>query len=114
MRTTFTATTLAFPSIFAATILLTSCAASGAKKSGEMAIPVYETAEQIKAMPPCRATVVHIYPCYSLLKTTDGKQLYIGSPGATPEVGSFVGTLKEGKTYRFPGAFFMYQERQQQ
>jgi hypothetical protein len=102
---------LVFPSILAVAMLLTSCATSDAKKSAE-AVPIYETAKEIKAMPPCKATVVHTYPCYSLLRATDGKQFCIGSPGATLEVGNFVETLKDGQTYKIPGAFLTYQKQQ--
>jgi hypothetical protein len=107
-----TLTKLAFPSILAVAMLLTSCATSDAKKSTESAAPIYETAKEIQAMPPCKATVVHTYPCYSLLRATDGKKFCIGSPGATPEVGNFVETLKDGQTYKFPAAFLTYQKQQ--
>src|SRR5258708_26678701 len=80
-------------------------ATSDAKKSAETAIPDYNTAKQLKAMPPCKATVEHNGTCVLSLRTADGKEFYIGSPGATPEVNYFLHTLKEGQTYEFPGTF---------
>jgi hypothetical protein len=65
------------------------------KKSADAAAPVYETAEQIKSMPPCQATVEPTAPCSSLFTTIDGKKFYIDSPGATREVGNFLGPLQE-------------------
>ena len=96
-----------FQSLLAAAMFLAGCASD--KSANETAAPIYEMAEEIKAMPPCKATVVHRYPCYSLLRATDGKKFCIGSPGATPEVSRFVETLKDGRTYRFPDAFLSYQ-----
>lgn len=83
-----------------------------AKKSAAVAMPVYETAEQVKAMPPGKATVEHTETFWALLKTADGKKFVIGSERGEQEVWHFVGTaLKEGKTYEFPGAFLDYQNR---
>lgn len=106
MKRTFTS--LAFPSILASAMLLTSCAISGGKKSAETAIPVYETAEQIKTMSPCKATVEERHPCYSILRTADGQKFSIGSPAATQEVVQFLGTLNDGHAYKFPGVFLDY------
>jgi hypothetical protein len=100
---------LTVQSLVAAAMFLASCVSD--KPANETAAPVYEMAQQIEAMPPCKATVVHRYPCYSLLRTTDGKKFCIGSPGATPEVSRFLETLKDGRTYRFPDAFLSYQQQ---
>jgi hypothetical protein len=108
MKRTFTS--LAFPGILASAMLLTSCATSRGKKSAETAMPDYETAEQIKTMSPCKATVEERHPCYSIFRTADGKKFSIGSPSATQEVVQFLGTLKEGHAYEFSGVFLDYQK----
>jgi hypothetical protein len=107
MKKTFAS--LAFSGILASAMLLTSCATSGGKKSADTAMPDYETAEQIKAMSPCKATVEERHPCYSIFRTAGGKTFSIGSPAATQEVVQFLGTLKEGQRYKFPGVFLDYQ-----
>jgi len=109
MKKTFTS--LAFPGILASAMLLTSCATSGGKKSADTAMPDYETAEQIKAMSPCKATVEERHPCYSIFRTADGKKFSIGSPAATQEVVQFLGMLKEGHNYKLPGVFLDYQKQ---
>ena len=106
-----TSTYLTIPSILVSAILLTSCATSGGKKSSDTVIPNYETAEQIKAMSPCKATVEEHHPCYSIFRTADGKKFSIGSPAATQHVVQFLGTLKEGHGYKFPGVFLDYQKQ---
>ena len=108
MKKTFSS--LAFPGILASTMLLTGCATSGGK-SADTVMPDYETAEQIKAMSPCKATVEERQPCYSIFRTADGKKFSIGSPAATREVVQFLGTLKEGQVYKFPGTFLDYQKQ---
>ena len=108
MKKTFAG--LTFQSLLAAAMFLAGCASD--KPADETARPIYERAEEIKTMPPCKATVVQAYPCYSLLRATDGKKFCIGSPGATPEVSRFLETLKPGRTYRFPDAFLTYQQQQ--
>jgi hypothetical protein len=75
------------------------------------AISYYRTAEQIKAMPQCKATVVQRAPCYVVLKTAEGRSFHIGSPGNTPEIAYFLVSLKEGQTYNFPEVFLEYQKR---
>jgi len=80
------------------------------KKSAE-ARPVYETAEQIKAMPVVKATLVEKGPCYSVFRRADGKQFVIGTPGSGPEVGQFLGTLEVRQAYELPRAFVDYQKR---
>ncbi len=73
---------------------------------GEAVLPnYYETVAQIKAMPPCTVTVVHAGTRWSLLKTADGRQFCLGSPGAAQEVWNFLATLKQGQTFELPGAF---------
>ena len=72
----------------------------------------YEYVAQLLAMPSCAAKVEEIYPCYARLSTEDGKVLYVGSPGASPEVVGFVHTLQEGKTYFLPEAFMEYLKQQ--
>src|SRR6266853_6243465 len=83
-------------------------APTDAKKSAETAIRDYNTAEQLKAMPRCKATVEHIGPAWLSLKTTDGKQFIIGNAESKPEVWQFLKTLQGGDTYEFPGAFLDY------
>src|SRR6266498_1897347 len=69
-----------------------------------------ETAEQIKAMPPCKATVAEHHGCYSVFRTADGKKFSIGSPAATQDVVQFLQTLKNGRSYEFPSVFLDYQK----
>lgn len=84
------------------------------KKIGETMIPRYEKAEEIKAMPPCKATVVWgMGTCSARFKTTDGKEFNIGSPGAGPGVIEFLETVKEGQIYVFPSAFIDYLKTKQ-
>jgi hypothetical protein len=109
MKATFSS--LSFPGILASAMLLTSCATSGGRKSADTVMPDYETAEQIKAMSPCKATVEERQPCCLIFRTADGKKFSIGSPAATPEVVQFLGTLKEGNAYKFPGIFLDYQKQ---
>ena len=120
MKRIFDLAGLAFLSALATTMLFSGCArekpagnaTSDAKKSADTAIPNYETAEQIKAMPPGKATVEHIETFSSHLRTTGGKKFTIGSERGEQEVWHFVGTaLKKGQTYEFPGAFLDYQNR---
>src|SRR5262245_22828303 len=106
-------------SILAVAMWLTSCAGekpadnatSAAKKSTGTVIASYETAEQIKAMLPCKATVEEHHSCYSIFRSADGKQFSIGSPAATQEVVQFLETLKEGQNYKFPSTFLDYQKK---
>jgi hypothetical protein len=95
----------------AANLLFVSCAAHNhnpplASPPG----PIYETAEQIKAMPFCRAKVVDRGPCFVSLRTAGGKGFYLGSPNSNPDVTLFLETLKDGKTYVLPDAFLQYQK----
>ena len=78
--------------------------------AAQAAARAYETAEQIKGMPRCKATAEDISPCSVGLSTADGKRIYIGSPGATKEVAAFLPTLRVGQTYTFPDAFLEFQK----
>jgi hypothetical protein len=86
---------------------------SAAKKSAATKVEDYETGEQIKAMPACRATPIHNGVCVFTFKTADGKLFYIGSPGATEEVEHFLHSLEIGKAYDLPGAFLEWQKKQE-
>ena len=77
-------------------------------ESAGAAIVDQETAGQIKAMPPCRATLETRQPCYAIFRTADGKRFAIGSPAASSEVVRFLGTLHGGESYAFPGVFVDY------
>jgi hypothetical protein len=72
----------------------------------------YPNADDIKAMPPCKVTVVYDAPCFTLFRAADGKMFVIGDPGSKPEVIHFLNTLEKGQTYEFPGNFFDYQKKQ--
>lgn len=100
-------------------VLLTGCA--GRKADGKAGIPKadtvesadkaianHETAAQIKAMSPCRATLEERQPCYATFRTADGKRFAIGSPAAPSEVVRFLGMLYEGESYAFPDVFVDY------
>ncbi len=78
----------------------------------EKTIPTYETAAQIKAMPPCQATVECVGARDACLTTADGRMFFIGSPAAPPEVLQFLRTLNDGQTYEFPAAFLAHQKKQ--
>ncbi len=70
--------------------------------------------EELPRLPPFKAVVEQKQPCAAYLKTTDGKRLRIGGPGATKDVAGFVGMLQEGRAYTFPKAFLEYRKRQSQ
>lgn len=100
-----TLTRLVFPITLAAALLCTGCAAQkDTRQLGKALGPVYETAEQIKAMPRCKARVVERGPCYVHLETADGKGFYLGSPGSNGDVIRFVAVLNEGQYCEFPHA----------
>ena len=112
MKSTFETTRLASLTSLAVTMLLTSCEAQrNTPQPGDAADPVYETAEEIQAMPPCQAVVAERGPCFVYLRTAEGKGFYIGSPGCGAEVTRFLDALKDGGTYKFPQTFMEY-ERQ--
>lgn len=71
----------------------------------------YVTAEELKAMPPVKATLESSGPCFSIFRGSDGKQFVIGDPGSGRAVWRFLGTLKEGQAYEFPSAFLDYQKK---
>jgi hypothetical protein len=72
--------------------------------------PIYESAPLVLAMPACTATLVRYGTCYAEFKAADGKAFFIGSPGAAPDVESFIATLKEGEAYALPAAFKAFLE----
>jgi len=81
-----------------------------AANAGDPAIPVYETAEKVKAMPAGKATVEHKETFFAVLRTPDGKKFTIGSSRGEQQVWHFVATaLKKGETYEFPAAFLAYE-----
>jgi hypothetical protein len=67
---------------------------------------------ELPLLRPFKATVEQMQPCAAYLKTTDGRRIRIGSPGATPEVAGFVAGLQEGRTYNLPEAFLKYRKGQ--
>jgi len=75
---------------------------------GEDPCAVYETAEEILAMPAGKARVEQSGPCYVYLMNKQGRGFYLGGPGAGAEVWSFLDVLKEGRAYRFPEVFREY------
>jgi hypothetical protein len=104
-----------FTLALAATLLLSGCVAQKDNhRLGSAPGPVFDTAEGIQAMPPCKAVVVERGPCFVYLSTPDGKGFYVGSPGSNAEVGRFINGLKDGRSYKFPEAFLKYQEQRRQ
>jgi hypothetical protein len=102
---------VAFLGALTATMLLTGCAPHrSTQQLGSAPAPIYENAEQIAAMPPCKAKVVERAPCGLYLTTTEGNGLYLGSPGSNAHVHRFLETLKDGQTYVLPDAFLQYQK----
>ena len=96
----------------AAAMLLTGCAAhKDSHQLGKAPGPVYGTAEQIQAMPACKAVVVERGPCYVHLGTAGGSGFFIGSPAAGADVVQFLEVLTDGRTYKFPETFQKYQEQ---
>ena len=67
---------------------------------------------ELPLLKPFKAIVEQKQPCAAYIKTSDGRRLCIGGPGATKDVAGFVGMLQEGQTYQFPKAFLDYRERQ--
>jgi len=102
----------AFPLGLAAALLLAGCAShQDVHLIGNGPGPVYDTAEKIQAMPPCKGKVVERGPCFVYLRTADGSGFYIGSPAIGLEIGHFLHALKDGKRYKFPETFQKYQEQ---
>ncbi|MCL4180224.1 MAG: hypothetical protein KJ072_21085 [Verrucomicrobia bacterium] len=66
--------------------------------------------EELPRLAPFKAVVEQKQPCAAYLKTTDGRRLCIGGPGATPDVAGFVQVLQEGQTYSFPETFQEYRK----
>jgi hypothetical protein len=69
---------------------------------------VYEYVAQVLAMPSCRATMLRDCTCFAEFRSADRRTFYIGSPGASPEVEAFIGTLHEGTIYYLPDAFMQF------
>ncbi len=108
-------TRLASLCLFALILPFTGCSTRKEVQHTGKASPFFhDTAEQIKAMPPCRATVERKVVCYAVLRRADGKQFHIGSPGNTAEVHGFVDTLEKGQTCRLPHDFLTYQKKTRQ
>ena len=103
------------PVAIAAVLWLTGC--STHKPSSQLKKehgPVYDTADQIRTIPACKAVVVERGPCYVRLETADGNEFFIGSPAAGADVVQFLEGLKDGRTYKFPDTFKKYQEQRRQ
>lgn len=66
---------------------------------------VYESNLQVLAMPSCTAKMEAFCTCYALFADAEGRKFYIGSPGASEDVGQFIASLKEGQLYYLPAAF---------
>jgi hypothetical protein len=66
---------------------------------------------ELPVLSPFRAIVEQKQPCAAYLKTTDGRRLHLGGPGASTEVAGFVQVLQVGETYNFPEAFLEYRKR---
>jgi hypothetical protein len=99
------------PVSLASVVWLMGCAApNNSPQLGTAPDPVYDTAAQIQAMPPCKALVVERGPCFVHLTTADGNGFFIGSPAAGAEVVQFLGELKDGQTYNFPDTYQEYQQ----
>jgi hypothetical protein len=110
MKMTLELTRLALLASVAATLLLAGCATrKDPQQAGTAPDPVYESSEQIRAMPPCMARVVQRAPCSVYLTTVEGKGFYLGSPGSKADVRRFLGVLEGGKSYDLPDAFLKYQ-----
>ena len=71
----------------------------------------YEYVAQVLAMPSCTVTMELVSPCQRYFRAEDGREFYIGSPGADRQVTGFLGSLKEDEVYHLPQAFMEYLER---
>ena len=71
-------------------------------------ILAFDTVDEIKAMPPVRATVRALTPCSADLLTETGTTIHLGSPKAPAEVVRFVSALKQGDTCDLPHAFVAF------
>lgn len=96
----------------ATAVFLSGCAGhKNAPPPSEAPPPVYDTAEEIQAMPLCKAVVVERGPCYVRLITVDGGEILIGSPAAGEDIVQFLYVLKDNRTYKFPETFQKYEEQ---
>jgi hypothetical protein len=94
----------------ATVMLLGGCAGhENAPQYGKALAQVYDTAEEIQAMPVCEAVVVERGPCYVRLRTAEGIGFLIGSPAAGEDVVQFLYVLKDNRTYKFPETFQKYE-----
>ncbi len=91
-------------SMFCLAVLLGGAGCSTPSYMGKYP-PCYEYAAQVLAMPSCKATMAFVSPCERRFMTEDGREFWIGSPGADREVARFLGTLEDGETYYLPRAF---------
>ena len=73
--------------------------------------PHYVTAEEITAMPPCRATLASRTPCSSFFMTAEGKFFGIGDPGSGRQISHFIWSVKDGETNKFPDVFLDFQKQ---
>lgn len=80
-----------------------------AESPGEVKL-CYDTAERILAMPRCKAKVEETFSCCVLMRTAEGRRIWIGSPATTAEVLEFLPLLQAGETYTFPEAFLTWRE----
>lgn len=88
------------------------CSVTSPLAHGE-GVPYYDTAEQIKAMQPCKATVDRKLPCHAVFRTADGKRFCIQSCGTKAQVREFVERLEKGHSYALPDSFIAYEKRHQ-
>ncbi|MBT3378682.1 MAG: hypothetical protein HN742_30570 [Lentisphaerae bacterium] len=103
-------TTCVLPLVSVSVLLLGSGCATSSPCAGNHLH--YEYAAQVLAMPSCKATMELVSPCKRRFRTASGRELLLGGPGADREVAGFLGTLEEGKSYRLPGAFMEYRNRE--
>ncbi len=74
---------------------------------------IFEFDAQVLAMPSRHATMLKLCPCFAEFKDSDdGRIFYIGSPGASPNVEGFIGSLKEGQSFFLPDEFMRFLDSQ--
>jgi hypothetical protein len=71
----------------------------------------YDTAEAIKGMPACKATVKVKAPCYTIYTAANGTVFIIGDPGSDEVVVGFLNSQEKGKTCQLPDAFLEFQRK---
>jgi hypothetical protein len=82
-----------------------------AESSAAALTPIYDTVEQVLAIPPCGANVKHQDEYSARFTTADGKTFVIGSDRAAQEIWQFVSHLTEGQTCELPGALVAFENR---